>query len=96
VAISCPLSIGWDRHKRAGVTYTSVDANHDHAVTQMGSDTYTYDANGNQTQRVVGGNTYNLSYDAENRLVGVSGYATATFVYDGDGNRQCDHQDTAG
>lgn len=31
--------------------------------------------------------TYNLSYDAENRLTGVSGAATATFVYDGDGKR---------
>ena len=31
--------------------------------------------------------TYNLTYDAENRLSGVSGAATATFVYDGDGKR---------
>jgi len=32
---------------------------------------------------------YQLTYDAENRLVTVSGtsIATATFVYDGDGNR---------
>jgi YD repeat-containing protein len=28
-----------------------------------------------------------LSYDAENRLVGVSGAASAVFVYDGDGKR---------
>jgi YD repeat-containing protein len=28
-----------------------------------------------------------LTYDAENRLVGVSGGASASFVYDGDGNR---------
>ena len=35
----------------------------------------------------MGGSSYTLSYDAENRLVGVSGAATATFVYDGDGNR---------
>ncbi len=34
-----------------------------------------------------GGVVYNLSYDAENRLTAVSGAATATFVYDGDGNR---------
>ncbi|MDZ7296311.1 MAG: hypothetical protein ONB14_12930 [candidate division KSB1 bacterium] len=27
-----------------------------------------------------------LSYDAENRLTGVSGVATASYVYDGDGN----------
>ena len=29
---------------------------------------------------------YNLTYDAENRLTSVSGAATASFVYDGDGN----------
>jgi len=72
---------------RATVNYTYGDSDHKHAVTQMGSDTYSYDANGNQTQRVVSGNTYNLSYDVENHLVGVSGAVTATFVYDGDGNR---------
>jgi YD repeat-containing protein len=37
-------------------------------------------------QRNVG-STYNLSYDAENRLTSVSGGATASFAYDGDGNR---------
>jgi RHS repeat-associated protein len=36
---------------------------------------------------VVGTNTYNLTYDSENRLTGVSGGASATFVYDGDGKR---------
>jgi RHS repeat-associated protein len=30
---------------------------------------------------------YNLAYDAENHLASVSGAASATFVYDGDGNR---------
>ena len=39
------------------------------------------------TQRVVGGQTYNLVYDAENHLTSVSGAATASFVYDGDGKR---------
>jgi YD repeat-containing protein len=39
------------------------------------------------TQRVIAGSNNNLVYDAENRLSGVSGAATATFVYDGDGNR---------
>jgi YD repeat-containing protein len=28
-----------------------------------------------------------LTYDAENRLTAISGDATATFVYDGDGKR---------
>ena len=53
----------------------------------MGSDTYSYDANGNQMTRNVSGSSYTLGYDAENRLVSVSGAATATFYYDGDGNR---------
>ncbi len=60
-----------------------------HAITSTSgqtSYTYTYDCNGNLTQRNIG-STYNLTYDAENRLTGVSGAATATFVYDGDGQR---------
>ena len=37
--------------------------------------------------RVVNGQTFTLGYDAENRLVSVSGAANASFVYDGDGRR---------
>jgi RHS repeat-associated protein len=47
-----------------------------------------YDANGNLTSRVVNGLGYLLSYDAENRLVSVSGGTAASFVYDGDGGRK--------
>gem|GEM_PF-5308278 len=57
-----------------------------HAVAQAGSYTFSYDCNGNLTRRTVG-TTYYLTYDAENRLVGVSGGASASFVYDGDGRR---------
>jgi RHS repeat-associated protein len=46
-----------------------------------------YDLNGNMTLRVLDGARYFLAYDAENRLTGVSGSASATFVYDGDGRR---------
>jgi YD repeat-containing protein len=57
-------------------------------VTKAGSNTYQYDANGNQTKRVVDGQTFTLSYDAENRLVSVTGPSlTASFVYNGDGRR---------
>jgi len=46
------------------------------------------DANGNQTTRTIGNDVYTLSYDAENRLVSVSGPSlNATFTYDGDGAR---------
>jgi len=39
---------------------------------------YAYDANGNMTARPVGGQAFNLSYDGDNRLVGVSGAVTDT------------------
>ncbi len=58
-----------------------------HAVVQAGNDSFGYDANGNMLIRTLGA-TYTLSYDAENRLVSVSGGgSSASFVYDGDGNR---------
>lgn len=45
------------------------------------------DGNGNQITRNVGGQ-YTLTYDAENRLLNVSGPSlTAAFQYDPDGNR---------
>jgi hypothetical protein len=58
-----------------------------HAVVTAGTNTYCYDANGNQVRRTIAGSVYNLLYDAENRLSSVSGAATAGFVYNGDGNR---------
>jgi uncharacterized protein RhaS with RHS repeats len=52
----------------------------------MGSNTYQYDSNGNQTTRNIGGSAYTLGYDAENRLVSVSGPSlSAQFTYDGGG-----------
>ena len=55
------------------------DPNHAHAVQYLKQaanqnstvGTYTYDANGNQTERVVGGQANALVYDAENRLTQV-------------------------
>jgi hypothetical protein len=52
-----------------------------HAVSSAGSNSYSYDCNGNMIQRNIGGSLYNLTYDAENRLTGVSGATAATFVY---------------
>ena len=73
---------------KAGINYTYLDDAHRHAVTHLnGVQKYWYDANGNMVSRIVGGQTYTLWYDPENRLVGVSGAATATFTYDGDGKR---------
>jgi YD repeat-containing protein len=63
-----------------------------HAVTNTSSgDEFTYDANGNQTLRVVVSGTQVITYVqdfAENRLQSVTvGGHTTKFTYDGDGNR---------
>jgi len=50
--------------------------------------TYDYDANGNMiTRSLPGGPTWTYVYDEANRLESVSGVVSATFTYDGDGNR---------
>jgi len=74
------------------VTYAYADAAHKHAVTQIGSQYFCYDANGNMTRRNATSSACTngdvLSYDAENRLTSiVVGGTTTTFTYDGDGNR---------
>jgi RHS repeat-associated protein len=64
--------------------YTYGDPNHIHAATQMGTSTYTYDANGSMTTHAGDA----LSYDAENRLTEVVGTdATTDYAYDADGQR---------
>ncbi len=70
------------------------DPAHPHAVAEVqrpgGTDTYTYDASGSQTQRTEAGTTYNQTVDGAGRLVSVqntSSGETWTFAYDGDGNR---------
>lgn len=67
-----------------GSGYSYGNAAHKHAVTAVGTNSFAYDANGNMTTRHVGAPVYTLTYDAENRLVSVSGAATASFLYDGD------------
>ncbi|MCP4288583.1 MAG: hypothetical protein GY792_29870, partial [Gammaproteobacteria bacterium] len=73
-----------------GMGTYSYSSSHIHAVTKLdGVQKYWYDAVGNQTQRIVGGKTYDLFYDAENRIYKAEENDTAlgTYVYDGDGNR---------
>ncbi|MEA4908101.1 MAG: hypothetical protein VB089_10790, partial [Anaerolineaceae bacterium] len=49
----------------------SYAVDHPHAVSSYGSNTYTYDANGNQTGRVLDWQALDLTYDAENHLITV-------------------------
>ena len=56
-------------------------------LTALGADSYTYDANGNQTGKTSGGVTTTYSYDALDRLTGISGPVTASYSYNGDGLR---------
>jgi RHS repeat-associated protein len=75
-----------------GTAFYYQDAAHKHAVTHLGgtapsNQKYWYDANGNVTRRISGSQDITLSYDAESRLTGVSGGMTASYVYDGDGQR---------
>jgi hypothetical protein len=70
-----------------GANYTYGSAAHKHAVTVVGGNNYSDDTNGNMTGRSVGGQSYSLTYNAENHLVSVGGAANASFVYDGDGVR---------
>ena len=74
---------------KGGLPLAYNDVNHVFAVTGAGGNTYGYDANGSQTTRLIGGSTYTLGYDAENRLVSMSGpLLSAQFTYDGDGRRE--------
>ena len=72
-----------------GNAYAYNDAAHKHALTHIsGVQKYWYDANGNATKRITDA-TYDLTYDAENRLTQLqkNGAVSGTYVYDGDGNR---------
>ncbi|MBI5351758.1 MAG: hypothetical protein HZB50_03885 [Chloroflexi bacterium] len=59
------------------VAYTYGDLAHVHAVTSLSNgNRYDYDANGNMIQRDIDMRTFDLAYDAENRLVQVSSHAS--------------------
>jgi RHS repeat-associated protein len=74
---------------KAGMSLQYNDANHIHAVTDANSNSYGYDDNGNQTNRAIGNDDFDLSYDAENRLTSVkkNDVTIAAFTYDGEGRR---------
>lgn len=59
-----------------------------HAVTAIGTDTYSYDAAGNMTGRTVEGVSSTYSWGEMQKLVkAVVGGQTTEFVYDAEGNR---------
>jgi hypothetical protein len=61
---------------KAGIGYT-YDPAHPHAVKSLSNGyNYVYDANGNMTDRNFGTFSFDLAYDAENRLVSVAGSGT--------------------
>jgi RHS repeat-associated protein len=65
-------------HSKGGITYDLYDPAHPHAVRKLSNDyEYFYDANGNMTDRNLGALTFDLAYDAENRLVSVTGNGVA-------------------
>jgi YD repeat-containing protein len=74
---------------RMSYTYSN---DHKHAVTSItlnnvAINTYDYDASGNMITRVIGADTYTLTYDDEGRLTNAlkNHNQTAAYVYDGDG-----------
>lgn len=70
------------------MNYSYLDSAHAHALTSLSNgNSYAYDANGNQVTRIIGTDTFSLTYDAENRLTTVlkNGQPLASFTYDGDG-----------
>ncbi|HEV2890266.1 MAG TPA: RHS repeat-associated core domain-containing protein [Frankiaceae bacterium] len=72
-----------------GTTYAYTAPGHYYAPAAIGANTYSYDENGNQSARTVGGVTSALAWTPEQLLASVtpSGGTATTFVYDQDGHR---------
>ncbi|MFG2605745.1 RHS repeat-associated core domain-containing protein [Streptomyces sp. NPDC048514] len=73
-----------------GSTYTAGKA-HPHAVTQAGSDSFTYNATGQMDTRTVNGVQSSIAWNAQNRVDSITqhkkdGDEVSTYVYDTDGN----------
>jgi len=64
-----------------GVRYEYHDPRHPHAVTRMGNNTYTYDANGNLESEIRNGEIINYGYDFQNRLKSITN-ASGEIVYE--------------
>ena len=73
---------------RSGATY-QYNAAQPHALTSAMGSSYAYDGSGNQTRRVSGGVTHDLSYDSQGRLERIlrGGQELARFGYDAARNR---------
>ena len=79
-------NINYRKDNGVQTNYAYGNPAHKHAVTTVGSTSYTYDNNGNMETR--GGSSNRLTYDPENRLTQViSGTVTTNYVYNGDGAR---------
>ncbi len=66
-------------------TYPTATANNPHAPTQVGTHSFTYDANGNMLTGLFG---KTMVYDGENRPVSVSHQGdTTSYIYGPDGKR---------
>jgi len=67
---------------------TGAGVDQPHAPTGVGTDRYSWDANGNLTARTVGGRTETLAWDPDRLLKSVTGASGTTgYVYDAGGDR---------
>jgi RHS repeat-associated protein len=75
--------------------YPASGADRPHAPDTVGDDSYTWDANGNLTERTAEGVTETYSWDTEQHLASVAGSeGTTSFVYDAGGQRLLRRTDT--
>lgn len=72
--------------KKDGKDYSYTPGNKPHAVRTVGTDTFTYDLNGNMQTKVSGGVTTTYTYNSENQLTMISSTGSQ-FAYDDTGDR---------
>lgn len=91
VVDNLPLASGLNTIKAIATDSAGNSNSHQISVTynsSASSTTYTYDKNGNLTQRQAGSSTENFSYDGENRLkTYTSPSQSASYIYNGRGQR---------